>query len=227
MRSIVMIAASAALVLTVVAQAATARASNDYQYQFRGEGADASFSVVDADGIVTEVSIYADDSRWAEGFNDNSMQPERTSKVDIDITVFDPNCTPDGGPTAAEEAGGGGCTLFNGEAFAELSADAFQVDNRQLGGARLTATVPVVDWVYDPPPTYQVTLDVTWVATGEPVTTRENRLFHHPRGETSTVHVLATTREAQVTASLSDPTGTVDLQFSGTGRVFSFKEIAT
>jgi hypothetical protein len=217
MRSLVMIAASVALGLTVLAQAATARASNDLQVQFRGEGADAFFSVVDASGIVTEVSIYADDSRSAEGFGDNSMKPERMSSASVSINVFDPNCTPDGE----------GCMIFQGEGIAFLSDDAFQVDNHQLDGARLTTVMTVVDWTSDPPPAYQVTLDVTWVAVGEPVTTHENQLFHHPRGETSTRHVLATRREAQVIASLTDPTGTVDLQLAGTGTVFSFQEIVT
>jgi len=182
---------------------ATAHDSNG-RLHFKSEAAEVRFDSVDpATGIGTSVWVYAADD----------VKPERISKVIVAVDQYDVAACE--GPKAAGDPGTG-CNLFSAECYAELDDDAFGVLPHQLDSAWLTATVSCWEKVTDS--RIELTVLISWTATGTVEKFRDNGLYHpaktpgQPRG-TETYHVQASQRVATATGSISD--GSTEYFLSG------------
>ncbi len=189
--------ALAALVTMIAAAGPAAGQDENERLHFKTEAAEVRFNTVDPEtGIGTSVWVYGADD----------MMPDRISKVVVAVDRYDiAACS---GPKTAAEPGDG-CVLFSAECYGELGDDAFGVDPNQLAGAWLTATVSCWEKVTNS--RIELTVSVSWTATGEMELFRDQGLYHpdkapgQPRG-TETIHIQAFQRAATVTGSVSDGT---------------------
>ena len=190
--------ALAVLVALIAAAGPAAAQHENERLHFKTEAADDRFESTDVPtGIGTSVWVYGADD----------MMPDRISKVVVAVDQYDiAACS---GPKADAEPPSAGCNLFSAECYGELGDDAFGVDPNQLAGAWLTATVSCWEKVTDS--RIELTVSVSWTATGEMELFRDQGLYHpdkapgQPRG-TETIHIQAFQRAATVTGSVSDGT---------------------
>lgn len=221
---------TALLALLAAGQAAGAQSDG---FMFKGEALNAQFSSTDAGGIVTNVTVYADDQRYnAKG---QGGPAERTSSFYVTIEQYDPSCV--GGPKVDSQAGGGGgdptCfyrslegSLPGKDGGPGLSDDAFVVSNRQLDGAWLNGTITMVEWDSEGNTKLQdVTVSLTFSPTTEIYRVHENWLRHTPP-DVQTVHINARQRDGVATGTITLDGGTLALS-SDRAVVADFQQVNT
>src|SRR5215207_3508560 len=91
----------ALLALLLTGQAAGAQQDG---FTFKGEALSARFTATDAKGIVTDITVYADDQSY--NVKGQSGPAERSSTLIVTIVQYDPSCV--GDPKLDAQAGGGG-----------------------------------------------------------------------------------------------------------------------
>jgi hypothetical protein len=221
---------TALLAVLVTGQAAGAQAGG---FMFKGEALNAQFSSVDAEGIVTNVTVYADDQRY--NVKGQGGPGERTSSFYVTIEQYDPSCV--GGPKLDAQAGGGGgdptCfyrslegSLPGKDGGPGLPDDAFVVSNHQLDGAWLNGTITMVEWDSEGNSKLQdVTVSLSFTPTTDIYQIHENWLRHTPP-DVQTVHINSRQRDGVATGTMTLDGGTLALS-STTAVVADFQQVNT
>jgi len=170
-----------ALILSAFGLPSAGRAAAD-RFSFTGPGAEAFFFTVDG-CVETSVGLHASDSFR----HDPPGPPTIFSSVFVSVGVFDA-CTL--------------TTLRSGFAFAVLPPSAFQANNR-LTSASLNTTVNVPDFVSNR--SFALSIDLTWVGTGEVQRVSDHVLEHFPTFMLNR-RLTSMSRDAVATGSVSDGT---------------------
>ena len=153
-------------------------------FKFRGESANAFF--IHTDGCI-ETQVFV---ATTEGVSQTSPGPgSPVSQVILFISQVD---------ICADQR------LASAEGVSTVPEADFQVD-KKLAQATLNTTVTVTDFATDPPATYDVSIDLTWTATGPLI--RDNNNFHFPSRHCNIQNRLhGTSRTAEASGSVSDGT---------------------
>jgi hypothetical protein len=94
--------------------------------------------------------------------------------------------------------------LISAESLSAIPAADFQVD-KKLAQAILNTTVTATDYAADPPASFDVSIDLTWTATGPLTRANDNTHFHTP-GCVINNRIHGTSRTAEASGSVSDGT---------------------
>jgi hypothetical protein len=179
----VRLAKFAALALVFSLTTFTARlsswAADKTQFRFKGTMATAFFDAED-ECIDTFVGVRAFDGIERAG----PGKPAKGSAVEVFVEQFN----------FCDET-----LLLNAESITDVSASEFQID-KKLASARLTKTVELTDTVSGN--SFDVSVDLTWTATGQPEVTR-NRFYLRTPGRTIHEQDKGTFREATTAGTVS------------------------
>lgn len=220
---------TALLALLVTGQAAGAQ---DNGLKFKGEALNATFSSTDANGIVTNVTVYADDQSYK--VKGDGGPAELTSSFYVTIEQYDPTCV--GDPKVDTQEGGGGdppCfyrslegALPGKEGGPGLPDDGFVVSNHQLDGAWLNGAITLVEWDAEGNPTTQeATVSLSFTPTTDIYRIHENWLRHTPP-DVQTGHVNTRQRDGVATGTIILDEGTLSLS-SSTAILADFQYVNT
>lgn len=221
---------TALLALLVTGQAAGAQGNG---FQFKGEALNATFSSTDANGIVSNVTVYVDDQSYK--VKGQGGPAERTSSFYVTIEQYDPSCV--GDPKVDAQAGGGGgdptCfyrslegALPGKEGGPGLPDDAFVVSNHQLDGAWLNGTITLVEWDAEGnTKTQDATVSLSFTPTTDIYRIHENWLRHTPP-DVQTVHINSFQRDGVATGTITLDGSTLSLS-SSTAIVADFQQVNT
>jgi hypothetical protein len=169
-----------ALALATFGQHSSASAGSNYK--FRGDTADAYFSSFDG-CVYTDVYVFASD-----GISQSPPGRGGTSSgTSVSIYKFD-SCSE--------------TQLLAADGFVSLAASAFQVSSK-LGSAKLSATVPVYDYVSGL--NLNVSVNLTWTGSGS-ISRQSYRSQYNSPGCKTHSSFSGTWRSAEVSGSVSDGT---------------------
>jgi len=186
--------------LTATPKAQAAASGSTFVVRFHGASAFANFDSFSPDGCI-ETLAFVDGTQ-----NGSSLE------ADVFISQVN-NCT-------ATPLSGGGCgptALLC--AFGTTFSPTFQV-SKALDSASLSATIPVFDSVSGN--TFNVSVDVTWVATG-PLSRESGSSHFHTKNFTENFHFNDEFRDASASGTVSDGTTNFSPSPSVFAQTASFK----